>query len=89
MPILFNFVLEPFLLHYNKHATGLNTSDKPFRVAAFTDNTNLGLGPSDELHAQTAIQLHERASGTKINKDKSVFYLCLGCQYRQYRCGNM
>lgn len=28
-PILFNFVLESFLLYYNKHATGILTSDKP------------------------------------------------------------
>lgn len=44
-------------------------------MAAFADDTNLGLGPGDEVHAQTAIQLHERASGAKINKDKSVLIL--------------
>lgn len=71
-PILFNYVLEPFLLYYNKTAKGIPTSDTHFKVAAFADDTNLGLGPGDQVHAQKAIRLHERASGAKINKEKSV-----------------
>lgn len=65
-------MLEPFLLYYNKTAKGIPTSDKNFKVAAFADDTNLGLGPSDQVHAQEAIRLHEHASGAKINKEKSV-----------------
>lgn len=71
-PILFNFVLEPFLLHYSRTATG---PPMPFirpKVAAFADDTNLIMGLGDHIHAQNAIRLHESASGARINHDKST-----------------
>ena len=70
-PILFNFVLEPFLRHYDKTASGVATGNLAFKIAAFADDTTLGMRPGDERHVLTAIGLHERASGAKVNRDKT------------------
>jgi len=70
-PILFNLVLEPFLLFYDLHAKGVETVAEPVKVGAFADDTILGLRPGDEGVALRAIRLHERASGAKINSDKT------------------
>lgn len=70
-PILFNFVLEPFLQHYNSISSGVRTANMPFKVAAFADDTTLGMRPGDERHVLAAIDLHERASGAKVNRDKT------------------
>ena len=70
-PILFNFVLEPFLLYYNRHAKGCLREPIPFKVSAFADDTTLGVGPEDKDVAQEAIRLHERASGAKVNVQKT------------------
>ena len=70
-PILFNFVLEPFLLHYSRIASGPPVEGISLKVAAFADDTNLLMGPGDGPHAEAAIRLHEEASGAKINQDKS------------------
>jgi len=72
-PILFNFVLEPFLLYYSRNARGCNTGVLQFKVAAFADDTNLGMSPGDEVVAQRAILLHEQASGAKVNVGKTEF----------------
>jgi exonuclease III len=70
-PLLFNFVLEPFLLYYERHASGIPTPGTPFKVAAFADDTTLAIVPGDEPCVLSAIDLHERASGAKINKHKT------------------
>ena len=71
-PLLFNFVLEPFLLHYERHAAGIPAAGIPFKVAAFADDTTLGITPGDEPHVRRSIELHELASGAKINKLKTA-----------------
>lgn len=70
-PILFNFVLEPFLRYYSSVASGVATADVAFKVAAFADDTTLGMRPGDEVHVLAAIDLHERASGAKVNREKT------------------
>ncbi|WP_293933756.1 reverse transcriptase family protein [Iodobacter sp.] len=70
-PILFNFVLEPFLLHYSRTATGHPVPGLEPKVAAFADDTHLLMGIGDNVHAEAAILLHEQASGARINKEKS------------------
>lgn len=70
-PILFNFVLEPFLLYYNSHAVGCLQGPSAFRVSAFADDTTLGMGPRDKRVALKAIDLHEQASGAKVNVQKT------------------
>lgn len=70
-PILFNFVLEPFLLFYSRNAGGAPIPGLPLKVAAFADDTHLLMGIHDGPHALTAIRLHQEASGALINKDKS------------------
>lgn len=70
-PILFNFVLEPFLLFYSRIADGPPIIGLPLKVAAFADDTHLLMGPDDGRRAELAIRLHQEASGALINKDKS------------------
>lgn len=72
-PILFNFVLEPFLLYYHRYATGCDLGATRFKVAAFADDTNLGMSPGDEAIVRRAILLHECASGAKVNVTKTEF----------------
>ena len=62
-PMLFNLVLEPFLLYFNLFAEGIETVAGAVKVGSFADDTILGLRPGDEGVALRAIRLHERASG--------------------------
>ena len=71
-PLLFNFVIEPFLLYYATHAKGIKTPDGWSLVSAFADDTNLTVVRGDEQHVRVAIELHQRASGAKVNDDKTV-----------------
>lgn len=71
-PLLFNFVIEPFLLYYTTHAKGIKTPDGWSLVSAFADDTNLTVVRGDEQHVRVAIELHQRASGAKVNEDKTV-----------------
>ncbi|KAI1298501.1 hypothetical protein EDD11_006781 [Mortierella claussenii] len=59
--ILFNFVLEPFLLYYDAHAASIAATDALFKVFAFADDTNHGHMPGDEEHALGVIDLHKGA----------------------------